>query len=562
MHQTMYRKYRPHSLDEIYGQDVIVTILKNQIKAKAISHAYLFTGPRGTGKTSVAKILAKVINCEDEAQPCGNCSFCKMRQEENLDIIEIDAASNNGVDEIRELKRKINLTPSYGQYKVYIVDEVHMLTTSAFNALLKTLEEPPPYVLFVLATTEPHKVPETILSRCQRMDFKRLTDKAIIERLLDIKEKEKINIEEFAIQEIARLAQGGMRDAIGLLEQATAYNPDQEITAEDIHTINSSIGEKELEQIFIDVIDGDFESILTKTEKYYNQGKNVTKILEEIINYMRKCLLEKKLGRENSKIVAKINEAVEYGKLLNETIELNKFLMEMKNDSNPKALLEIALVNLANNIEKENDKTKPVINLLGNDDNQEEEKQPANKEVKKQQEKNPEEGPPKKEKAQETPKKKETQGTDLEALKRLRIDNTFSKVSKNFKRELEELLRKKKLVISKEDKKGHLLIDGEIKAASEENQYFIIVFESNAISEAYNKNIKTMETLLEKKIKMKLKSIALSTEEWEQYRQEFKEKKREYKYKKENGEADKFLKAQKKETNEIEKKFGDLVQKY
>ncbi len=571
MHQTLYRKYRPQSLDDVFGQEVIVTILKNQLETNKIAHAYLFTGPRGTGKTSVAKILAKFINCEKEQKPCGNCRFCQMKQEENLDIIEIDAASNNGVEEIRELRRKVNLTPSNGQYKVYIVDEVHMLTTSAFNALLKTLEEPPSYVLFVLATTEPHKVPETILSRCQRMDFKRLNDKAIVNRLEGIVKNEKIKIAEDALTEIARLSQGGMRDAIGLLEQASAYKSKSQITTEDVHIINSSLAKKDLEKLFVAILDNDFANIVAKTDTYYEKGKNVTKILEEIINFMRQCLMVQKTGQKGSEVINRINKTIPYDMLLEETIALNKFLLEMKYDSNPKTLLDIALINLANNIETDyiEDDKQPVIKLLGDEEENEESKEPKRETVpiapEEKEEVVTKEKDEKEEKTTEKPKENKLtkkERCELETLKRLRVDNTFAKVSKKFKNELTKLIQEKKLAIVKEDGKGHLLIDGNIKAASEENQYFIIAFESNASCDVYNKHLLLMEKLLTKQLKMTLRSVAVTEEEWEQYRQEFKEKKREYKFQAENGEAAKLSKKQTKNKNDIEKKYGDLVQKY
>ena len=230
-YQTLYRKYRPKSFDLVYGQDVIVKTLKNVIKNNKLSHAYLFTGPRGTGKTSCAKLFAKAINCLDNTSTgdaCNKCENClSFNNNSNPDIIEIDAASNNGVDEIREIKNKVNLVPAMSKYKVYIIDEVHMLSIGAFNALLKTLEEPPEYIIFILATTEPQKLPTTVISRCQRFDFKSISRESMKQCLENIIQKEKINIDTAALDEIILNSNGGMRDAIGMLDQAFAFSDEK-----------------------------------------------------------------------------------------------------------------------------------------------------------------------------------------------------------------------------------------------------------------------------------------------------------------------------------------------
>ena len=239
---ALYRKYRPNSFDDVLGQNKVVAVIKNAIINNKVSHAYLFSGPRGTGKTTVAKILARLVNCErlsSDGKPCEKCFNCINYLNSN-DIVEIDAASNNGVDEIRELIDKVNLVPSNAKYKIYIIDEVHMLTNQAFNALLKTLEEPPSHVIFVLATTDPQKVPLTISSRCQKFQFSKIDDMCIVERLQKIVALEKINIDEEALFEIARLSDGGMRDAINMLDQLATYESGQ-ITLDEVHMVAGSV---------------------------------------------------------------------------------------------------------------------------------------------------------------------------------------------------------------------------------------------------------------------------------------------------------------------------------
>ena len=281
MFQALYRKYRPQTFNDIVGQNHIVSVLKNAIDKDQISHAYLFYGSRGTGKTSIAKIFAIEVN--------GN----EIYQKENVDIIEIDAASNNGVDEVRDIKEAIKFLPTEGKYKVYIIDEVHMLTTAAFNALLKTLEEPPAHVIFILATTEIHKIPATILSRCQRFEFKNLSQEQLIDRLKYIAKEENLVIEEAAIEKIATLAKGGLRDAISILDQVSNYA--EEITLNHILEVTSSISEDDILEFYRGLLQGDVTKSLLKYNEFVAQAKDTKLLLNDLINVTRDIVVYKNL---------------------------------------------------------------------------------------------------------------------------------------------------------------------------------------------------------------------------------------------------------------------------
>ena len=282
MFQALYRKYRPQTFTDIVGQNHIVSVLKNAIDKDQISHAYLFYGSRGTGKTSIAKIFANEVNGNEEYQ------------KENVDIIEIDAASNNGVDEVRDIKEAIKFLPTEGKYKVYIIDEVHMLTTAAFNALLKTLEEPPAHVIFILATTEIHKIPATILSRCQRFEFKNLSQEQLIDRLKYISEKEGIVIEDAAIEKIATLAKGGLRDAISILDQVSNYS--EKITLDHILEVTSSISEDDILEFYRSLLQGDVTKSLLTYNNFVSQAKDTKLLLNDLINVTRDVVVYKNLN--------------------------------------------------------------------------------------------------------------------------------------------------------------------------------------------------------------------------------------------------------------------------
>lgn len=298
-YKVLYRKYRPKNFSELMGQNSIRELLLNSIINEKLSHAYIFTGPRGTGKTSTAKIFAKTVNCKNliDNKPCENCSFC-LSYNESSDIIEIDAASNNGVDEIREIRENIKILPANAKYKIYIIDEVHMLSTSAWNAFLKTLEEPPRHVIFILATTEIQKVPITVLSRCQRFDFQRINDEIITELLLKIIKKEKINIKQDAVEEIAKLSDGGLRDALSILDQLSKLN--DKITLETLKEAYGIVTIKEMEILFDNYLNNNIVQILNQIDSFKNSGVDSSNLISKMLEYLLDLLIKNKINNLNN----------------------------------------------------------------------------------------------------------------------------------------------------------------------------------------------------------------------------------------------------------------------
>ena len=291
---ALYRKFRPQEFEDVKGQDHIVTTLRNQIKADRIGHAYLFCGTRGTGKTSVAKIFAKAVNCESpvEGSPCGECATCKaIAAGTSMNVIEIDAASNNGVDNIRQIREEVEYRPTEGKYKVYIIDEVHMLSTGAFNALLKTLEEPPAYVIFVLATTEAHKIPITILSRCQRYDFHRITIDTIAQRLMDLMEQEQVDVEPKAIRYVAKAADGSMRDALSLLDQCIAFHLGEQLTYDNVLEVLGAVDTEIFSRLLRQIIDKNVAATISTLDDLVNEGRELGQMVADFTWYMRNLML-------------------------------------------------------------------------------------------------------------------------------------------------------------------------------------------------------------------------------------------------------------------------------
>ena len=355
---ALYRKFRPDSFASVKGQDHIVKTLKNQIMADRIGHAYLFCGTRGTGKTSVAKILAKAVNCEHpvDGNPCGECETCKaIAAGTSMNVIEIDAASNNGVDNIREIREEVAYSPTTGKYKVYIIDEVHMLSIGAFNALLKTLEEPPSYVIFILATTEAHKIPITILSRCQRYDFKRISINTISSRLMELMEKESVEVEERAIRYIAKKADGSMRDALSLLDQCIAFYLGQKLTYDHVLDVLGAVDTEVFSRFLREILKNDVAQVMKHLEELVMQGRELGQFVSDFTWYLRNLLLlksseelEEVLDVSSDNLVLLKEEAgmVREDTLIRFIRVFSELSGQMKFSGSKRVLLEVALIKL------------------------------------------------------------------------------------------------------------------------------------------------------------------------------------------------------------------------
>lgn len=355
---ALYRKFRPQEFSDVKGQDHIVTSLQNQIKADRIGHAYLFCGTRGTGKTSVAKIFARAVNCLHpvDGSPCGECELCKsVAAGTSMNVIEIDAASNNGVDNIREIREEVGYGPTEGRFKVYIIDEVHMLSAGAFNALLKTLEEPPAYVIFILATTEVHKIPVTILSRCQRYDFHRISLDTIASRLMELLQKEGIKAEERAVRYIAKAADGSMRDALSLLDQCIAFFLGQELTYEGVLSVLGAVDTEVFSRLHDAVRNGDVRGAMEIVEEITVSGRELNQFASDFCWYLRNLLLMKSAGNiedlldlssENLEVMKKQAKDTEAEVLMRHIRVFSELLSSLRYSTEKRILMEVALIKL------------------------------------------------------------------------------------------------------------------------------------------------------------------------------------------------------------------------
>ena len=360
---ALYRKWRPKTFDEVRGQDHIVRTLKNQIQSDRIGHAYLFCGTRGTGKTSIAKIFARSVNCENpqDGNPCCTCSMCRRIEAGNsLNVVEIDAASNNGVDDVREIRNQVQYPPSEGKYRVFIIDEVHMLSAGAFNALLKTLEEPPAYVIFILATTEVNKIPVTILSRCQRYDFRRISVQTIAGHLMELAKSEGIDAEERAIRYIARVADGSMRDSLSLLDQCAAFHFDETLTYENVLDVLGAVDNSVFTRLFDAICAGDTKACLEEVAAMVDQGRELSQMVTDFIWYMRNILLIKAAGgtadgrmeemidisEENAAVLSRQADAVSEDTLMRYIRVFSELSGTLRLSSQKRVLTEIAVIKL------------------------------------------------------------------------------------------------------------------------------------------------------------------------------------------------------------------------
>jgi len=498
---ALYRKYRPNSFDDLVGQTEIASIIKNEILMNRISHAYLFSGPRGTGKTSTAKIIAKMINCSDlssEGVPCGKCSSC-LNFNSNTDIVEIDAASNNGVDEIRELRDKVNLVPTFGEYKIYIIDEVHMLTNQAFNALLKTLEEPPKHVIFILATTEFYKIPVTVTSRCQKFQFLKFSNDDIVNRLSNIAILENININKDALSEIARLSDGGLRDAINMLDQLSSYK-ETEITIEDVYKLSGVISYADFSELLMSIYSNKIVDIVNFMENIDRKGKNLDRFNDDLISFLKDLLVYKNTNllegniEEKKRALSNLAKVFSTDFLYKMIISLNDLSIRVKNSNFAKVLFIAEFVKLSNEFLEKSDtyvdskltNSKKVKNL---------DKSIKCEEI--------------------TEQKSEQKSINIDIKesisdknKKIRINNTFSSASKDLK---ETFIKKWVFVQEKLSNDTNycmiagMLNDVEILVVGQENVLFLAKYDS--LLERLFQQIEKIEQLLFDVFQIKYKTM-------------------------------------------------------
>lgn len=496
---ALYRKYRPINFSSIIGQDVIVDILKNSILNNKVSHAYLFTGPRGTGKTSTAKILAHAVNCLNFTNDiCGECSICKSLDLNDNDIVEIDAASNNGVDEIRSLRDNVNLMPAFCKYKIYIIDEVHMLSTGAFNALLKTLEEPPSHVIFILATTEPNKIPLTILSRCQRFDFNKINMNDLVSRLKYIVNEEGRVVSDNILEQIAKISDGGLRDAINLLDQVLSL-PDENINIDEVEKLSGKISTQSVYDLFSYIINNDLVSILNFSTYMFDNGKNYKDLADSMLSFLRDISINTEVpnyfDKSYSELLSKIS--ISFNNLIKMSSIINELLKELKNSNNQKMLFEIYVFQMCN-ILKNVDKVEVINTSINN-----------NKNVNIKNDKN------------ENINIETKQNLIDNDLKDIRINNVFAGANKEI---LNSVNSKYYLINDYISNKKYnmvsiLLSSGRIVVASD--KYLLFSFKNKSDVLKFDSIYKQIEQFLKKIYDESYKIVAVSDKEWEEMKNNY-----------------------------------------
>ncbi len=520
---ALYRKYRPKELDEVVGQSEIKKILASSVKNGTITHAYLFSGPRGTGKTTMAKILAKMVNCLDpvSGNACNKCESCLNVLNSN-DIIEIDAASNNGVDEIRDLREKANLVPSSAKYKVYIIDEVHMLTTQAFNALLKTLEEPPKHVIFILATTEYYKIPLTITSRCQKFQFNKLTVEEIFGKLKEISKNEKIKITDDALLEIAKISDGGMRDSINFLDQLRSFATNK-ITINDVYDVCGNVSNLEMVNLLEAIRVNNCEAVTAFFENMDANGKNYSKFLEEFVSYLKDVVLfsknvNQKYIKNNIEIVEKTSKLYSVDEIFNIIECVNNLMDKLKNVSRQSVVVItsfLLIMNKINNLpnadieNKQQNETYDMAFQFTSEDANKDNKEDVNdvKSVATEENKSADD--------------KSDEIKNINVNKEIIINNTFAVANKEVKTNLHGMMVKLKEYLT--DKKYKVaagsLVDTKIEVAG--NNYIIFSATSEAAVDKIYSNYKLCSDLIKKIFKDEYYFVILNQEEWNKVRDEY-----------------------------------------
>ena len=525
MYQALYRKYRPKTFEDVVGQNYVIETLKNEIINDKVNHAYMFFGPRGIGKTTIAKIFARAVNCEKTTtgSPCEECQRCiSSREKECVDIIEIDAASNNGVDEIREIRNKVSLVPAELKYKVYIIDEVHMLTQGAFNALLKTLEEPPKHVIFILATTDPQKVSDTIISRCQCFSFKRISEMENYNRLKEICGKENIKVSDDVLKEVSLYSDGGLRDSLGMLDKLSSYKS-TDITIEDFYEMNDMVDKKSINELYTDIINGKIEGVIRKLEYYNNCGKNIIEITNQLLHYLKNKIIDYYVENKQLDNVDLTEKLLQF---------INEKMFDIKKTSKPYIYVEIIMLQFINqnkiisqeiisdkktgeSTEKVEEKPEVEVSTKSVDKNKNEEYQQIGEEkisteyvektLNQKQEKQ----------AESLPK------INIKDIMKIRVNNTLAEASKKEKEIVTESINILNDYVF-DPNKGYIaseLLNATICAVSEKNM--IISYEYDSVVEQNLENINEITEIFNEITGLNKKVAIISNQEWNEEKNKY-----------------------------------------